>query len=159
MSVDLRIVRLPHAADLPLPAYQSALAAGLDLVAAVAVDAPVEIAPGARVMIPTGVAIALPPGHEGQIRPRSGLAIRHGITVLNAPGTIDPDYRGEVQVILVNLGRELFVIQRGMRIAQLVIAPIQQVHLVEFGSLDATEREKGGFGSTGTASNIAKKSD
>ncbi len=108
VSIDVRIMRLPHAADLPLPAYQSALAAGLDLSAAIAVDAPVEIAPGGRAMIPTGIAIALPPGNEGQIRPRSGLAIRHGVTVLNAPGTIDADYRGEIQVILVNLGAESF---------------------------------------------------
>ena len=103
-------MRLPHGADLPLPAYQSALAAGLDLLAAVAADAPVELAPGARAMIPTGIAIALPPGNEGQIRPRSGLALHHGVTVLNAPGTIDADYRGEIQVILINLGAEPFII-------------------------------------------------
>ena len=102
MSTELRIMRLPHGADLPLPAYQSALAAGLDLLAAVAADAPVAITPGGRAMIPTGIAIALPPGSEGQIRPRSGLALHHGVTVLNAPGTIDADYRGELQVILVN---------------------------------------------------------
>jgi dUTP pyrophosphatase len=152
-------MRLPHAADLPLPAYQSALAAGLDLIAAVPADAPVEIAPGSRAMIATGIAIALPPGSEGQIRPRSGLAIRHGITVLNAPGTIDPDYRGELQVILVNLGAESFVIRRGMRIAQLVISPIQHARLVESVNLDATEREAGGFGSTGMASNIVNRQD
>src|SRR6202167_1797881 len=104
----MRIVRLPHARDLPLPQYQSALAAGLDLLAAVPADAPVEIAPGGRALIPTGVAIALPPGHEAQVRPRSGLAMRHGVTVLNSPGTIDADYRGEIQIILVNLGAELF---------------------------------------------------
>ena len=159
MSTELRIMRLPHAADLPLPAYQSALAAGLDLVAAVAADAPVEITPGGRAMIGTGIAIALPPGSEGQIRPRSGLAIRHGVTVLNAPGTIDSDYRGELQVILVNLGTEPFVIRRGMRIAQLVIAPIQHARLVESANLDTTEREAGGFGSTGMASNIVNKQD
>jgi dUTP pyrophosphatase len=152
----VRIVRLPHAADLPLPAYQSALAAGLDLLAAVPADTPVEIAPGERAMIPTGVAMALPPGTEGQIRPRSGLAARHGITVLNSPGTIDADYRGELQVILVNLGAQLFVVQRGMRIAQIVIAPVQHVILVESLNLDVTERETGGFGSTGT-SNIVDK--
>jgi dUTP diphosphatase len=152
-------MRLPHAADLPLPAYQSALAAGLDLIAAVPADAPVEIAPGSRAMIATGIAIALPPGCEGQIRPRSGLAIRHGVTVLNAPGTIDPDYRGELQVILVNLGAESFVIRRGMRIAQLVISPIQHARLVESVNLDATEREAGGFGSTGIASNIVNRQD
>ena len=124
-------MRLPHGADLPLPEYQSALAAGLDLLAAVPADAPVEIAPGARALIPTGVAIALPPGHEGQVRPRSGLAIRHGVTVLNSPGTVDADYRGEVQVILVNLGTEAFMVSRGMRIAQMIIAPVQHARLVE----------------------------
>lgn len=148
--VRLRIVRLPHAADLPLPRYQSARAAGLDLFAAVPAEAPVELAPGARAAIPAGIAIALPAGNEGQIRPRSGLAARHGITVLNAPGTIDADYRGELQVILVNLGAEPFVVQRGMRIAQLVIAPVQHAELVESTSLDTTERAAGGLGSTGT---------
>jgi len=157
--VEVRIMRLPHAADLPLPQYQSALAAGLDLVAAVAADAPVELAPGARAVIPTGVAIALPRGHEGQIRPRSGLAVRNGVTVLNSPGTIDTDYRGEVQVILINLGTELFVIRRGMRIAQMVIASVQHAKFVEATDLDATERAAGGFGSTGTASNIVAKPD
>ena len=153
MSTEVRIMRLPHGADLPLPAYQSALAAGLDLAAAVPADSPVAIAPGGRAVIPTGIAIALPPGNEGQIRPRSGLASRHGVTVLNAPGTIDADYRGEIQVIIVNLGGETFVIRRGMRIAQLVIAAIQHVRLVESRSLDATERDAGGFGSTGILSN------
>jgi dUTP pyrophosphatase len=148
--VELRFLRLPHAADLPLPAYQSVLAAGLDLVAAVAADAPIEIAPGRRAMIPTGLAVALPGGSEGQIRPRSGLAIRHGITVLNTPGTIDADYRGEIQVILVNLGAEPFIVSRGMRIAQLVIARVQHARLVEASSLDATDRASGGMGSTGT---------
>ena len=157
MTTELRIMRLPHGADLPLPAYQSALAAGLDLVAAVPSGTPVEIAPGDRTLIPTGIAIALPPGNEGQIRPRSGLAVRHGITVLNAPGTIDADYRGELQVILVNHGSETFVVRRGMRIAQLVIAPIQHTKIVESESLDSTERAAGGFGSTGVASNTANK--
>ena len=151
MSAELRIVRLPHAADLPLPAYQSAHAAGLDLLAAVPADAPVTIAPGGRVIIPTGIAVALPHGHEGQIRPRSGIAIRHGVTVLNSPGTVDADYRGEIQVILVNLGAESFEIRRGTRIAQMVVAPIQQAKIVESTSLDATGREAGGFGSTGMA--------
>lgn len=151
MSTELRITRLPHGADLPLPAYQSALAAGLDLLAAVPAAAPVTIAPGGRALIPTGIAIALPPGSEGQIRPRSGLAVHHGVTVLNAPGTIDADYRGEVQVILVNHGTEIIVIKRGMRIAQLVIAPVQHVVLVECSELDTTKRQAGGFGSTGTA--------
>jgi dUTP pyrophosphatase len=157
MTTELRIIRLAHGADLPLPAYQSALAAGLDLVAAVPAGTPVEIAPGHRALIPTGIAIALPPGNEGQIRPRSGLAIRHGITVLNAPGTIDADYRGELQVILVNHGSETFVVQRGMRIAQLVIAPIQHAKIVESESLDSTARAAGGFGSTGIESNTANK--
>jgi dUTP pyrophosphatase len=149
MSVELRILRLPHSADLPLPAYQTEHAAGLDLVAAVPTNAPVRIAPGERAMIPTGIAIALPPGHEGQIRPRSGIALRHGVTVLNSPGTIDADYRGEIQVILVNLGAESFEVTRGTRIAQMIIAPIIQARIVESGHLDATGREDGGFGSTG----------
>ena len=149
-SIKLRVVRLPHAADLPLPQYQSALAAGLDLMAAVPADAPVAIPPGSRAMIPTGIAIALPRGAEGQVRPRSGLAARHGITVLNSPGTIDADYRGEIQVILVNLGSEPFLVERGMRIAQLVIARVQQAKLIESASLKPTERASGGLGSTGT---------
>jgi dUTP pyrophosphatase len=149
MSAELRILRLPHAADLPLPAYQTDRAAGLDLVAAVPASAPITIAPGERAMIPTGIAIALPLGHEGQIRPRSGIALRHGVTVLNSPGTIDGDYRGEIQVILVNLGTETFEITRGTRIAQMIIAPIIHVKIVESGRLDATGREGGGFGSTG----------
>jgi dUTP diphosphatase len=149
MSAELRILRLPHAADLPLPAYQTERAAGFDLVAALPADTPVKIGPGERVMIPTGIAVALPPGHEGQIRPRSGIALRHGVTVLNAPGTIDADYRGEIQVILINLGTESFEITRGTRIAQMIIAPIVQARIVESGSLDPTRREGGGFGSTG----------
>ena len=149
MSVEVRIVRLPHAADLPLPAYQSAHASGLDLLAAVPENTPIEIAPGARAMIPTGVAIALPPGNEGQIRPRSGLASRHGVTVLNSPGTIDSDYRGEVLVLLINLGDEPFEIVRGARIAQLVVAPLAKAVLVETGELTATARASDGFGSTG----------
>jgi dUTP pyrophosphatase len=145
----LRILRLPHGADLPLPAYQSAAAAGLDLVAAVPADAPVTIAPGARATIPTGVAIALPSGTEGQVRPRSGLAARHGVTVLNTPGTIDADYRGEVQVVLANFGDAPFAVTRGARIAQLVIAPVLHVDVAEAISLDETARGDGGFGSTG----------
>ncbi len=148
MSAELRIRRLPHGADLPLPAYQTDHAAGLDLVAAVPADAPVTIAPGERAIIPTGMAVALPPGHEGQIRPRSGIALRHGVTVLNSPGTIDADYRGEIQVILVNLGTEKFEVMRGTRIAQLIIAPIIQAKIVELDGLDATRRAGGGFGST-----------
>jgi len=148
--VEIRLMRLPHGAGLPLPQYQSALAAGLDLVAAVPADAPVELAPRARALVPTGIAIALPPGYEGQVRPRSGLAARHGVTLLNTPGTVDADYRGELQVILVNLGAEPFVVSRGMRIAQLVVAPVQRVVLVEADTLDSTARAGGGFGSTGT---------
>jgi dUTP pyrophosphatase len=147
--VEIRVLRLPHAADLPLPAYQSALAAGLDLVAAVPGQAPVVIAAGGRAMIPTGIAMALPPGHEAQIRPRSGLAARQGVTVLNTPGTIDADYRGEVQVILINHGAEPFMVERGMRIAQLVIARVERAALIEVDSLDATARSSGGMGSTG----------
>jgi dUTP pyrophosphatase len=148
-SVVVRVLRLPHGADLPLPAYQSELAAGLDLLAAVPSEAPVTLSPGARALIPTGLALALPAGCEAQVRPRSGLAARNGVTVLNAPGTIDADYRGEVQVLLVNLGQESVSITRGMRIAQLVVAPILRAHLVETGSLDETPRGGGGLGSTG----------
>jgi dUTP pyrophosphatase len=148
-NLELRIVRLSNGRDLPLPQYQSALAAGLDLVAAVPADAPVTIAPGGRALIPNGISIALPAGYEGQIRPRSGLAVRHGITVLNSPGTIDADYRGEVQVILINLGAESFVVHRGMRVAQLVVAPVTRVAIVEVADLPPTERAAGGLGSTG----------
>jgi dUTP pyrophosphatase len=153
VSTELRVLRLPHGADLPLPAYQSAQAAGFDLLAAVPADAPVKLAPGARVNIPTGIAVAVPPGHEGQIRPRSGFALRHGVTVLNSPGTVDADYRGEIQVILVNFGTESLEIPRGTRIAQMVIAAVRQTTIVEARSLDATERDSGGFGSTGMAAN------
>jgi dUTP pyrophosphatase len=147
-GIAVRILRLPHGAGLPLPQYQSAQAAGFDLLAAVPDDAPVVIAPGARALIPSGFVIALPPGHEGQVRPRSGLAARHGVTVLNSPGTVDADYRGEIQVALINLGAEPFVVRRGMRIAQMVVAPLQRVALVESSSLDTTKRAAGGFGST-----------
>ena len=148
-AIDVQIVRLPHGADLALPAYQSDHAAGLDLMAAVPADTPVWLAPGGRALIPTGIAIALPPGAEAQVRPRSGLAARHGVTVLNAPGTIDADYRGEVQIILVNFGSDSFAVTRGMRIAQLVVAPVARARLREVASLDATSRGDGGFGSTG----------
>jgi dUTP pyrophosphatase len=147
--IKVQVMRLPHAADLPLPKYQSALAAGLDLLAAVPADAPVVLSPGKRASIPTGIALALPPGTEGQVRPRSGLAARHGIGVLNAPGTIDADYRGEVQVVLINLGDENFEVTRGMRIAQLIIAPVSQAELIAVEKLDETVRGSGGFGSTG----------
>jgi dUTP pyrophosphatase len=148
-ELEVGLARLPHGADLPLPSYQSTLAAGCDLMAAVAADAPVVIAPGRFVSVPTGITLALPAGHEGQVRPRSGLAARHGVTILNAPGTIDADYRGEVHVLLVNLGSEPFVVTRGMRIAQLVIAGVARARLVETHSLDSTGRGAGGFGSTG----------
>jgi dUTP pyrophosphatase len=147
MTLDVQIVRLPHGRDLPPPSYQSACAAGLDLLAAVATS--VIIGAGERILVPTGIAVTLPFGHEAQVRPRSGLAARHGVTVLNAPGTIDADYRGEIQVLLVNLGREPVTIERGMRIAQLVIAPVTRVRLREVEALDETERGAGGFGSTG----------
>jgi dUTP pyrophosphatase len=148
-TTEVRIMRLPHGHDLPLPSYQTALAAGADLIAAVPSDAPLMLAPGARALVPTGLAMALPPGTEGQVRPRSGLAVKHGLTVLNAPGTIDADYRGEVQVPLINLGSEPVAIARGMRIAQIVIAPVVQVAMREVSSLDETQRGGGGFGSTG----------
>ena len=148
-EVEVRLTRLPHGADLPLPSYQSAAAAGLDLVAAVAADAPVMIAPGRWAAIPTGLTLELPAGTEGQVRPRSGLAAQHGVTVLNAPGTIDADYRGEVKVLLVNLGPEPFSGTRGMRIAQLVIARAARARLIETADLAVTSRGTGGFGSTG----------
>ena len=143
------VMRLPHGNDLPLPQYQSALAAGLDLVAAVPADQTVTIGPGRWMAVPTGIAVAIPSGYEGQVRPRSGLAARHGVTVLNAPGTIDADYRGELQVLMVNGGSEPFQVSRGLRIAQLVIAPVAHAELVEVEDLDSTVRGEGGFGSTG----------
>jgi len=149
-DVRVELMRLPHAADLPLPAYHSDLAAGLDLIAAVPAEAPVSIAPGARALIPTGIALALPAGVEGQVRPRSGLALVHGITVLNSPGTIDADYRGELQVLLVNAGSEPFVVERGARIAQLVFAAVLRVIVHEVTRLNDTTRAAGGFGSTGS---------
>ena len=151
--IPVKILRLAHAADLPLPAYQSAGAAGFDLLAAVPAKAPVRIAPGRWASIPTGIALALPPGTEGQVRPRSGLAARHGITVLNTPGTIDSDYRGEIQVLLVNLSRRSFAVERGFRIAQLVVAPILRAQLSEQKRLEKTKRGARGFGSTGKRGN------
>lgn len=148
-AMEIQITRLPHGRDLPLPAYQSALAAGLDLIAAVPADKPLTLAPGARALIPTGIAIALPPGIEAQVRPRSGLAIKHGLTVLNAPGTIDADYRGELHVLLINLGSEQVAIERGMRIAQLIVATVARANLIEVAGLNETKRGSGGFGSTG----------
>jgi dUTP pyrophosphatase len=151
MSTDVvvEVRRLPHGEGLALPAYQTEHAAGLDLVAAVAEQAPLTLAPGERTLVPTGLAVALPAGFEGQVRPRSGLALKHGITVLNAPGTIDADYRGEVSVLLINHGSEPFVIRRGERIAQLVIAPVHRAQLSIATVLNATSRGTGGYGSTG----------
>jgi len=148
--VDVEIVRLAHAADLPLPAYETPGAAGMDLRAAVPEEEPLVLRPGDRALAPTGLAIAVPPGYEAQVRPRSGLAIRSGVTCLNTPGTIDSDYRGEVKVILANLGAENFVVRRGDRIAQLVICPVVQARWRETSALDDTSRGQGGFGSTGS---------
>jgi dUTP pyrophosphatase len=147
VKVDIR--QLPHGEGLALPAYQSAHAAGLDLVAAVPEDAPLILVPGQRALVPTGLTIALPPGYEAQIRPRSGLASKHGITVLNAPGTVDADYRGEIGVLLINHGAVPFSICRGERIAQMVVASVVRAELVPAVSLSATDRGSGGFGSTG----------
>jgi dUTP pyrophosphatase len=147
VKVDIR--HLPHGEGLARPAYQSAHAAGLDLVAAVPDDAPLTLGPGKYALVPTGLTIALPPGYEAQIRPRSGLAAKHGITVLNSPGTVDADYRGEICVLLINHGDAPFPIRRGERIAQMVIAAVTQVELVAVAELSATERGSGGFGSTG----------
>lgn len=145
----VRLRRLANGAGLPLPAYQSEKAAGLDLAAAIPDDETLTIAPGARQLVPTGFALELPEGFEAQVRPRSGLAFKHGVTVLNAPGTIDADYRGEIKVLLVNLGSEAFLIQRGERIAQLVVQSVVQVDLVEVETLEESGRGSGGFGSTG----------
>ena len=147
MTVDIAVRRLDHAADLPLPRYETDHAAGMDLLAAVAAD--MVLPPGGRALVPTGIAIALPPDHEAQVRPRSGLAARHGVTVLNAPGTIDADYRGEIGVVLINLGAERFTIARGMRIAQLVVAPVARARWNECDELPDSRRGAGGFGSTG----------
>jgi dUTP pyrophosphatase len=148
-NVVVEVRRLPHGDGLPLPAYQTEHAAGLDLLAAVPADAPISLAPGERGLVPTGLAIAVPEGFEGQVRPRSGLALKHGVTVLNSPGTIDADYRGELSVILINLGAEPFVIGRGERIAQLVIARVERAQLSITVALTETSRSSGGFGSTG----------
>ena len=147
--VRVPVVRLPHGEGLDLPRYQSTGAAGLDLVAAVAADEPVSLARGQRRLVPTGLSIALPDGYEAQVRPRSGLALKNGVTVLNAPGTVDSDYRGEIGVILINLGEEPFVIARGDRIAQMVIAPVSQLEFEETSTLASSARGAGGFGSTG----------
>ena len=147
MPMRIQVRRLPHADGLPLPCYASPGAAGMDLVAAV--RSPITIGPGERALIPTGLTIALPPGHELQIRPRSGLALRHGITLPNSPGTIDEDYRGEIQVIVLNTGNEAFVVERGTRIAQAVLAPVSKAEWEVVTALDTTQRDLGGFGSTG----------
>jgi dUTP pyrophosphatase len=148
-KVTVELQRLPHAESLPLPAYQTNDAAGLDLMAALSDSEPMTLAAGQYALVPTGLAIALPPGYEAQVRPRSGLAVKHGVTVLNSPGTIDADYRGEIKVILVNHGQAAFVIKRGERIAQMVIAPVVQAALVPVAELSSTDRGAGGFGSTG----------
>jgi dUTP pyrophosphatase len=149
-AIRVRVVRLAHGSDLQLPAYQSDEAAGMDIVAAVESDDPLVLQPGERALIPTGFILELPKGTEAQVRPRSGLALRHGITVLNSPGTIDSDYRGEVKVLLVNLGNAPWEIQRGERIAQLVVQKVERASLVEVAILNSTKRGSGGFGSTGT---------
>lgn len=151
MTPTIPITRLPHGEGIPLPAYETALAAGMDLRAAVGEREPLVLKPMARAMVPTGLAFAVPPGFEAQVRPRSGLAAKAGVTCLNTPGTIDADYRGEVKVILINLGEEDFVIRRGDRIAQLVIAPVASARWQDVDSLDETARGAGGFGSTGAA--------
>jgi dUTP pyrophosphatase len=153
VSVEVRVQRLPHGQGLPLPTAATADAAGVDLLAAV--DAPLVLEPGARALVPTGLVLAIPRGYEGQVRPRSGLALRHGVTVANAPGTIDADYRGELMVLLVNLGTAAFTIERGMRVAQLVIAPVLDVRWRET-EVGATGRGAGGFGSTGLAADLTK---
>ena len=151
-KIKVEIRQLPHGEGLALPAYQSVEAAGLDLLAAVPAEAPLILAPGMHAMVPTGLAIALPSGFEAQVRPRSGLAAKHAVTVLNSPGTIDADYRGEVKVIVINLGQEPFTIARGERIAQMVVAPVNIPQFIVEVSLDATERGADGFGSTGRGS-------
>ena len=151
MSPEISVVRLEHAQGLPLPSYETPGAAGMDLRAAVAEDQPMVLRPGARLAVPTGLCIALPDGFEAQVRPRSGLALKSGVAPLNSPGTIDADYRGEIKVILINLGEEELIIRRGDRIAQMVIAPVLQASWRETSDLDATARGAGGFGSTGTS--------
>jgi dUTP pyrophosphatase len=151
VSPVIAVTQLAHGADLPLPAYETAHAAGMDLRAAVPADEPLTLRPGDRHAVPTGLTMAIPPGFEGQVRPRSGLALRHGVTCLNSPGTIDADYRGEVKVILINHGPEAFVVRRGDRIAQLLISPVVQASWREVASLDETQRGAGGFGSTGAS--------
>jgi dUTP pyrophosphatase len=156
-AMRIQVVRLPHAEDLPLPAYQTEDAAGMDLLAAVAAGETLMLPPGGRALVPTGLVMHLPRGSEAQVRPRSGLALRHGVTVLNSPGTIDSDYRGEIKVLLVNLGDAPFAVTRGERIAQLIVASVARGLLREVRALAATKRGEGGFGSTGVRSARAKK--
>ncbi len=156
-DVEIQITRLPHGRDLALPQYETALAAGMDLKAAIAAD--LVLMPGARVLVPTGIAIALPSGFEAQVRPRSGLAVKHGITCLNSPGTIDADYRGEIQVPLINHGAEPFTVTRGMRIAQMIVAPVSRGTWREVENLSETKRGAGGFGSTGTGNPVGAETE
>lgn len=149
MTVDVPVQILPHGAGLPLPAYATAGSAGLDLIAALPEGEPLMLAPMARTAVPTGLCLALPEGYEGQVRPRSGLALKNGLTVLNAPGTVDADYRGEVKVLLINLSDSPVMLERGQRIAQLVVAPVARIQLIESSDLNETTRGSGGFGSTG----------
>ena len=151
----VRFAQMPHAATLPAPSYATANSAGLDLLAAVPATKPVAIWPGSWSAIPTGLIFEIPAGYQGEVRPRSGLALQHGVTVLNAPGTIDADFRGEVRVLLVNFGQEKFTVTRGMRVAQIVFMPVTRVTLTQSSSLDATARGDGGFGSTGLDRNLA----
>lgn len=153
MTIDVRITQLPHGSDLPLPEYATSHSAGMDLMAAI--DAELVVAPGARALVPCGIAIALPDDYEAQIRPRSGLAFKQGLTVANAPGTIDADYRGEIKALLINLGAEPVVITRGMRVAQMIVAPVTQAKWLKVDSLDDTQRSAGGFGSTGVHAKVA----
>jgi len=155
-TIGIAVQRLPHGEGLALPRYETSGAAGMDLLAALPAGEPLALAPGARALVPTGLAIALPQGFEAQVRPRSGLAAKNGVTVLNSPGTIDCDYRGEVKVILINHGPDVFAIERGTRIAQMVIAPVTRAELREVASLDETARGAGGFGSTGINTNSSK---
>jgi dUTP pyrophosphatase len=154
-SLSIRFVQLPHAAGLPPPSYATAASAGLDLLAAVSASEPVAIPPGAWAAIPTGLIFEIPAGYQGEVRPRSGLALQHGVTILNAPGTIDSDFRGEMRVLLVNFGQEKFTVTRGMRVAQIVFMPVTRVRLEQSSSLEVTARGEGGFGSTGLERNLA----
>ena len=152
--ISIKLLQLPHGASLPMPAYATALSAGVDLMAAITTD--ITIKPLERILIPTGIAIALPQGYEAQIRPRSGLALKHGISLVNTPGTIDADYRGEIKVLIINFGQENFTVSHGMRIAQMVVAPVSRVVFEPAETLEDTERSASGFGSTGTHAKLAE---